>query len=289
MASVKDLKKKIKTTKSTLKITTAMKLVSAAKLSKAQQAIVSTRPYAEELDSTIRTVSALVQNYQNNLLKENENKHAVLLVVSSDRGLCGSYNSQLAKKVRFFLAEMKDLDFKVYFIGKKVRELVKKDVSEGKTYKFAKTEPSYLESKAVADELSTLFAAGEFGKVFVAYNVFKSAMNFIPTIKQVLPIALDKTFQEKLKSEIPFDFKYDPSPKEILDVLIPESYRSTVYTCILDALAAEHGSRMSAMDSASKNCKTAIRSLTIEMNKLRQEDITTALIEVVSGAESLNA
>ncbi|MEK6623670.1 MAG: FoF1 ATP synthase subunit gamma, partial [Bdellovibrionota bacterium] len=215
--------------------------------------------------------------------------HAVLLVISSDRGLCGSYISQLSKKVRSFIAESKDLDLKVYFIGKKVRELVKKDVRDGKIYKFAKTEPTYLESRAVADELSALFAAGEFGKVFVAYNVFKTAMNFVPTVKQVLPIAMDKTFQEKLKSEIPFDFKYDPSPNAILDVLIPESYRSIVYTCILDALAAEHGSRMSAMDSASKNCKTAIRSLTIEMNKLRQEDITTALIEVVSGAESLNA
>ncbi|OFZ14211.1 MAG: ATP synthase F1 subunit gamma [Bdellovibrionales bacterium GWA2_49_15] len=289
MASVKDLKKKIRTTKGTLKITTAMKLVSAAKLSKAQQAIVSTRPYAEELDSTIRTVSALVQNYQNKLLNENESKRAVLLVISSDKGLCGSYNSQLSKKVRAFIAESKDVDLKVYFIGKKVRELVRKDVLEGKIYKFGKTEPTYLEAKAVADELSTLFSAGEFGKVFVAYNVFKSAMNFIPTVKKVLPISLDKAFQEKLKGEIPFDFKYDPSPNEILDVLIPESYRSTVYTCILDALAAEHGSRMAAMDSASKNCKTAIRSLTIEMNKLRQEDITTALIEVVSGAESLNA
>ncbi|MEK6626402.1 MAG: FoF1 ATP synthase subunit gamma, partial [Bdellovibrionota bacterium] len=113
MASVKDLKKKIRTTKGTLKITTAMKLVSAAKLSKAQQAIVSTRPYSEELDNTIRTVSALVQNYQNQLLKENDNKHAVLLVISSDRGLCGSYNSQLSKNVRSFIAESKDLDLKV--------------------------------------------------------------------------------------------------------------------------------------------------------------------------------
>ncbi len=289
MASVKDLKKKIKSTKGTLKITTAMKLVSAAKLAKAQHAIVSTRPYTEELDSTIRTVSALVQKYENVLLKESENTRAVLLVISSDRGLCGSYNSQLAKKVRAFITESKNLDLKVYFIGKKVRELVRKDAHEGKLYKFAKTEPSYNETTAVANEFATLFAGGEFGKVFVAYNVFKSAMNFIPTVKQVLPIALDKAFQEKLKTEIPFDFKYDPSPNEILDVLIPESYRSTVYTCVLDALAAEHGSRMSAMDSASKNCKTAIRSLTIEMNKLRQEDITTELIEVVSGAESLNA
>ena len=110
MASVKDLKKKIRTTKGTLKITTAMKLVSAAKLSKAQQAIISTRPYSEELDNTIRTVSALVQNYQNQLLKENDNKHAVLLVISSDRGLCGSYNSQLSKKVRLFIAESKDFN-----------------------------------------------------------------------------------------------------------------------------------------------------------------------------------
>jgi len=290
MASVKDLKKKIKSTKGTLKITTAMKLVSAAKLARAQHAITSTRPYAEELENTIRTVSALATSYKHSYLQPTDNKKSILLVISSDRGLCGSYNSQLGKKVKSFLNENTNEEMKVLFIGKKVKELVRKEVkNEGKQYKFKKAEPTYVEIKDIADELANLFSTGEVGKVYIAYNQFKSAISFISTVKQVLPIALDQTVQEKLKSEIPFDFKYDPSPEAILDVLIPEAFRTTVYTSVLDSNAAEHGSRMSSMDSASKNCKSAIKSLTIEMNKIRQEDITTELIEVVSGAESLNA
>jgi F-type H+-transporting ATPase subunit gamma len=122
----------------------------------------------------------------------------------------------------------------------------------------------------------------------VAYNVFQSAIAFDPTVKQLLPLTLDNAEKEQLKEKFPFDFKYDPSATEILNTLIPQTYISTLYTALLDAVAAEHGSRMSAMDSASTNCKKAIRTLSIKMNKLRQAAITTELSEVVSGAESLN-
>lgn len=289
MANVKDLKKKIKSIKGTLKITQAMKLVSAAKLSRAQQAIQSTRPYSRELQSTIKTVSALVENYSHEYLVENkEIKQAVLLVYSANKGLCAGYNSQLAKKVRLFLAET-DLDVKVYFIGKKVRDLIKKEVNEGKHYTFEKQDPDFLEIQEVGQELAELFKTGEVGKVLVAYNVFESAISFVPTVTQLLPMILKEAEREALQEKFPFDFKYDPNPKEILDTLIPESFTTALWTANLDATAAEHGSRMSAMDSAVRNCKDAIRSQTLTMNKLRQAAITTELIEVVSGAESLNA
>lgn len=287
MANIKELKKKIKSTKGTLKITSAMKLVSAAKLNKAQQAIQSSRPYAGELEDTIKTISALVENYSHSYLQENkENKRAALLVISANKGLCGGYNSQLAKEVRNFLADT-DMDVKTYFVGKKVRELILSEVNEGKFYEFEKTEPSYLEVQSIAKELGDLFASGEFGKIYIAYNVFKSAIEFIPTIKTALPMTLEESELQKVEEEFPFDFKYDPSPEELLDTLIPEAYLSTVYTCVLDGIAAEHGSRMSAMDNAVSNCKDAIRTQTLKMNKLRQAAITTELIEVVSGAESL--
>ncbi|MCK6593827.1 MAG: ATP synthase F1 subunit gamma [Bacteriovoracaceae bacterium] len=289
MANIKELKKKIKSTKSTLKITQAMKLVSAAKLAKAQQNILNSRPYAQELEETIKVVSALAQGYDHEYLHEKkENKKTVLLVISSDKGLCGSYNSQLAKKVKRTLEESGD-DVKCFFIGKKVRDLLSNEsTNKGKTYKFTKVEPSFVEMEQIGVELSEMFKTGEVGKVLVAYNVFQSAIAFTPTVKQLLPIALDQSKKEELKEKFPFDFKYEPNPTEILNTLIPQAYISSLYTSLLDAIAAEHGSRMSAMDSASGNCKKAIKTLTIKMNKLRQAAITTELIEVVSGAESLN-
>ena len=288
MANIKELKKKIKSTKSTSKITQAMKLVSAAKLAKAQQNILNSRPYARELESTIKVVSALVQDYDHEYLHEKkDNKKAVLLVISSDKGLCGSYNSQLAKKVKKFLAET-DLDVKTYFIGKKVRDLLDSTFNKGKTFTFVKNEPTFIEMEHVGVELGELFTSGEVGKVFVAYNIFHSALAFDPEIKQMLPMTMDLAEKDELAEKFPFDFKYDPNPTEILNTLIPQTYISTLYTALLDAVAAEHGTRMSAMDSASSNCKKAIRTLSIKMNKKRQAAITTELSEVVSGAESLN-
>lgn len=288
MANIKELKKKIKGTKSTSKITQAMKLVSAAKLAKAQNNILNSRPYARELEDTIKTVSALVQSYDNEFLNEKkDNNKAILLVISSDKGLCGSYNSQLAKKVRRFLDET-NFDVKIYFVGKKVRDLLASTYNKGKTYAFVKSEPTFIEMQDVGTELAEMFKTGEVGHVFVAYNVFQSAIAFDPTVKQLLPLTLDVTEREVLREKFPFDFKYDPNPTEILNTLIPQTYISTLYTALLDAVAAEHGSRMSAMDSASSNCKKAIRTLSIKMNKLRQAAITTELSEVVSGAESLN-
>ncbi len=287
MANIKELKKKIKSTKSTLKITQAMKLVSAAKLAKAQHNILNSRPYARELEETIKVVSALAQGYDHEYLHEKSSKQSIVLVISSDKGLCGSYNSQLTKKVKRFLEETTE-DVKVIFIGKKVRDLLPSTTNKGKTYTFAKAEPTFMEMEHIGVELGEMFTKGEVGKVYVAYNIFHSALAFTPEVKQLLPMTLDSSAKDELREKFPFDFKYDPNPTEILNTLIPQTYISTLYTALLDAVAAEHGSRMSAMDSASGNCKKAIKSLTIRANKLRQAAITTELTEVVSGAESLN-
>lgn len=288
MANVKELKKKIKTTKSTLKITSAMKLVSAAKLSKAQQAIVNARPFAQELEETISVASTLVENYSHPFLNQAESvERLAVLVVSADKGLCGSYNSSIIKKCRLIHKEFGE-KAKFYFIGKKAFDILKKEVNVAKKFNFKKSDPNFNEVTQVCNELSELFKAGEYDEVKVVFNEFKSAIAFITQDKRVLPFTLDKERAEKIAKEYPFDFKYEPSPTGILDTLIPQTLINLVYTSILDASAAEHGSRMSAMDSATGNCKEAIRSLTLNMNKLRQAAITTELIEVVSGAESLN-
>ena len=288
MANIKDLKKKIKSTKGTFKITKAMKLVSAAKLNKAQVRILGLRPYSSELEGTVRTVSALAQNYTNEYFLPKNNNKSVVLVISSDKGLCGGYNSQLAKTIRRFTAENKDEDFKFFWIGKKVRDLLSKEVNSGKTFTFAKIDPSYEEVRKVAEEIGSMFMGGEVGKVYVAYNSFISAIAFDSTVRQLLPMQVPEKVKEEIKTAYPYDFKYDPSAENILDTLVPEVYLTTVYTCVLDAIASEHGSRMNAMENASKNCKDMIKKLSLKMNKLRQAKITTELIEVVSGAESLN-
>jgi len=288
MANIKDLKKKIKSTKGTYKITRAMKLVSAAKLSKAQSRILGLRPYSIELEGTVSTVSALAQDYTNNyFLPKNTNK-GLVLVISSDKGLCGGYNSTLAKAVRRFSGEHKDEDLKYLWVGKKVRDLISKEVNSGKTFTFNKADPTFEEVRKVADELGSLFMSGEVGKVYVAYNSFISAIAFDSIVKQLLPMQVSEKAKEEIKTKYPYDFKYDPSADQILDTLVPEVYLTTVYTCILDAIASEHGSRMNAMENASKNSKEVIKKLSLKMNKLRQARITTELIEVVSGAESLN-
>ncbi len=288
MANIKDLKKKIKSTKGTLKITRAMKLVSASKLNKAQVRILGLRPYSTELEETVRTVSALATNYTNEYFTPRENGKSVVLVISSDKGLCGGYNTLLAKTVRRFIGENKDEDLKFFFIGKKVRDIVQREVNSGKTFTFAKADPTYEEVRKVADELGAMFLTGEVGKIYVAYNSFISAIAFDTKIRQLLPMQVAPETKEAIKARYPYDFKYEPTAEQILDTLIPEVYLTTVYTCVLDAIASEHGSRMNAMENASKNCKEMVKKLTLKMNKLRQAKITTELIEVVSGAESLN-
>jgi F-type H+-transporting ATPase subunit gamma len=288
MANIKELKKRIKSTKNTFKITKAMKLVSAAKLAKAQSRILGLRPYSRGLEDTIKTVAALTQGYDSAYFKETTNTKSLVLVVSSDKGLCGGYNSQLSRVVKKFTTEHGKDNLKFFYIGKKVRDLVQKEVNSGKTYTFAKQDPSFEEVRKVAIELSDLFTSGEFGKVYIAYNSFISAIAFDAQVKQVLPMAVTEEEKEKVKSTYPYDFKYEPSAQNILDTVIPEAFVTTVYTCVLDAIASEHGSRMSAMESASKNCKEMIKKVTLKMNKLRQAKITTELTEIVSGAESLN-
>lgn len=288
MANIKDLKKKIKSTKGTLKITKAMKLVSASKLNKAQARILGLRPYSTELEETVRTVAALAANYTNDYFVQRENNKAVVLVISSDKGLAGGYNSQLAKNVRRFVAENRDEDLKFFWIGKKVRDLISKEVNSGKTFTFAKAEPTYEEVRKIADELGQMFMTGEVGKVYVAYNSFISAIAFDSKVRQLLPMQVPQETKEAIKAKYPYDFKYEPSAANILDTLVPEVYLTSVYTCVLDAIASEHGSRMNAMENASKNCKEMVKKLSLKMNKMRQAKITTELIEVVSGAESLN-
>lgn len=290
MANIKELKVKIKSTKSTLKITSAMKLVSAAKLAKAQAKILDFRPYSSGLDETVRVASTLAENYNHEYLKENsEAAKDAILVISSEKGLCGGYNSQLYKKVKSYVTA-NDKETDLFFIGRKVKELLARDgFASVEKFEFEKNEPTFEEIKAIAEELATFFTEGNYRKVYVAYNSFVSAIEFNSTVKQVLPMTVTEEEKKQLAEKYPVDFIYEPSAEDILDNLIPEVLNTTVYTAILDGFAAEHSARMTAMDNATNNSKDMIRSLTLTANKLRQAAITTELTEIVSGAESLNS
>lgn len=290
MANIKELKQRIKSTTSTLKITSAMKLVSAAKLSKAQGRIQGFKPYSNELEKTVRIASTLAQDYSHEFLKESGNKNAAILVISSDKGLCGGYNSQLLKNIKIFLGKNKDNSFKYYFIGRKVKELLAREgVAGEKTFTFEGSDPTFEEVRKLSKELADLFVTDQVGKVYIAYNSFVSAIEFESKVAQILPMTLSEEEKEQLMEDYPIDFKYEPSAEEILNKLIPEVFNTSVFTDILDAIAAEHGARMTAMDNATTNSKDMIKNLTLTANKLRQAAITTELTEIVSGAESLNS
>lgn len=287
MANIKELKKRIKSTKGTLKITSAMKLVSAAKLSKAQARIQDFKPYSSELENTVRMASSLVENYTHEYLKENKKVNkAIVLVVSSEKGLCGGYNAQLFKKIKQTMSNT-DEELEFVFIGKKVQSLLKREMDfEINKYEFEKADPTFEEVKTIANELAARFTSGEMAKVYVAYNSFVSAIEFNSEVKQLLPMTADGS---KVEIDTTTDFIYEPSASEILDSLIPEVFNTTIFTCLLDAIAAEHATRMTAMDNATNNSKDMIKKLTLTANKLRQAAITTELTEIVSGAESLNS
>jgi F-type H+-transporting ATPase subunit gamma len=286
VANIKDLKKKTKSTKNTFKITKAMKLVSAAKLAKAQQRIQSLKPYSMELQSTVKKVTSVISNYEHPFTQIEAQAKVAVLVISSDKGLCGSFNSSLAKKMRLYAAENSHLELEFYYVGKKVKDLLGFDYKSHDPYKFKKNEASPEELRLIGKELAELFTSKSVGKVLLAYNTFFSAMNIKPIVTQLLPFTLSADEKISLGTESS-DYKYEPKPEEILDVLIPEVYFNSINTAYLDSVAAEHGSRMVAMENASKNCSDMIKKLTLKMNKLRQAAITTELTEVVSGAESL--
>jgi len=289
MANIKELKRRIKSTKNTLKITSAMKLVSAAKLAKAQGRIQGLKPYVNEMNETVNTVAAIADGYNHSFFEESKNPHSILLVISAGKGLCGAYNSSIVKSVNKFFEDKDSSEFKVYYIGKKAREILVKDYPVAKEFTFEKIEPSVQEIRNIANELASQFRSGEVGNIYVCYNEFFSAINFDSKVKKVLPMTLSEEDKNEAKEKFPFDFKYSPSAEDILNQLVPEVYISSIQTAIYDAIASEHGARMSAMENASSNSKEMIDTLTLKMNKLRQAAITTELIEVVSGAESLNS
>ncbi len=289
MPNLKDIRTRITSVGSTMQITSAMKLVSAAKLKRATDSIIQLRPYADKLRELLQNVSSTLEAEVGGALTEQREVNKVLLVViNSNRGLCGGYNSSIIKRVNALLAgELAGKDVELLTIGKKANDTYNKTQ---KIYKNASSiwdNLNFADVAEIADELVAKFEAGEFDQIRIIYNQFQNAAIQIVQDEQFLPVVIEKADETANQAEL--DYIFNPSKEEILKDLIPQTLKTQLFKAVLDANASEHGARMTAMHKATDNASELQKSLKIQYNKARQAAITNEILEIVGGAEALNA
>ncbi len=287
MPNLKDIRKRVSTVKSTQQITKAMKMVAAAKLRRGQEAAESARPYAEKLGELLQSLSARAGEVSHPFLEEGADAPAHVVLITSDRGLCGGYNATLIRAAETFLASEAGANATMTCCGRRGHDYFKKRI-EDRIVDAHVNRPGGFDlslAREVSDSVAERFVAGEVGKVVVVYAQFRSAMSQIPITEQLLPIAQPEADDSASES---VDYLYEPDPATLLQSLLSRYVETRVFQGLLEATASEHGARMTAMDSATRNASEMIDRLTLEMNRARQATITTELMEIVSGAEALN-
>jgi F-type H+-transporting ATPase subunit gamma len=291
MPSLKSIKKRISSTKSTRQITKAMKMVSAAKLRRAQEAVVAARPFSNKLQQVISSLARREDQDAHPLLAQRGRGKALIVLVTSDRGLCGGFNGNMSKAVERYVRANPDgfeqLD--LLLIGRKGNDYLKRrpGMNIFKVYEnFLGTgQVSYAPASLIGKELVELFENEQYDGVFLAFNAFRSAISQEPMIKQLLPVV--PAVEESDSAEYLADYLYEPNVTEVLSALLPKYVEVQIFRAFLESVASEHGARMSAMDSASKNATEMIGKLTLQYNRARQAAITKELMEIISGAESI--
>lgn len=292
MANLKDLKIRIKSVKSTQKITSAMKMVAAAKLRRAQDAAEAARPYAQRMDRMIASLGAKVSGVGGPKLIAGTGRDDVhmIVVATADRGLCGGFNSTIVRAARRRILELEKAGktVKIMTVGRKARDQLRRTHST-KIVKslenIARTVVGFQTASDIARELIHGFEAGEFDVCTIFFNRFKSAMSQIVTAQQLIPASIPAA--EDDSSELKALYEYEPDEESILAALLPRNVATQIYTALLENAASEHGARMTAMDSATRNAGDMIDRLTMTYNRTRQAVITKELIEIISGAEAL--
>ncbi|WP_025743734.1 ATP synthase F1 subunit gamma [Aquimarina pacifica] len=285
MANLKELRSRITSVSSTMQITSAMKMVSAAKLNKAQMAITAMRPYADKLTELLQNLSASLEGDSASVYSEQREVNKVLVVaIASNRGLAGAFNSNIVKGVRELYENVyagKQVEFVT--IGKKVNDIVSKThtVIANKNEVF--DDLTFANVSAIAEELMQLFTNGSYDKIVVVYNKFRNAASQDVTTEQFLPIVPVES-----DTNVSLDYIFEPSKEEIVEQLIPKSLKTQLYKAIRDSFASEHGARMTAMHKATDNATELRDSLKLSYNKARQASITNEILEIVGGAEALN-
>ena len=291
MPSLDDLKKRIKSVKSTQKITKAMKMVAAAKLRKAQESAEKGRPYSQKLQNIILNLTKSINDPENApklLVGTGKDQTYLCVVMTADRGLCGGFNSNICKlaKTNFkqFLNEGKNL--KIITVGTKGLDQIKREYEKYIVKKFSFKENkniTFKEAEIIGSEILNLFNKDEFDKCILFYNNFKNVITQIPQAQQIIPAKNDKN--ESGENDLSYEF--EPDEDEILEDLLPKNISTQIFKAFLENAASEQGSRMTAMDNATRNAGELVDKLTINYNRSRQASITKELIEIISGAESL--
>jgi F-type H+-transporting ATPase subunit gamma len=286
MASLKDIRKRIGTVRSTQQITKAMKMVAAAKLRRAQAAAIAARPYAQKLETIVSHLVSRLPNDVHPLLRVPESiERALVILVTSDRGLRGGYNSNLGRALEAFVVERSQLKLSYEGIGRKGLDHLRR---HNRQTVAQHTMPAVLEVASVARELARdiarRFVDDEFDAVFLVYSHFKSALTQIPTVEQLLPF---ERHADDAATQSSLDYVFEPGPAEIVGYLLPRLVEVRILHGLLEAGASEQAAAMAAMDAATRNASEMIDRLTLQMNRARQAAITKELMEIIGGAEAL--
>ncbi len=283
MASLRDIKRRIGSVKSTQKITRAMKMVAAAKLRRSQEAIERARPYAYRMRDLVNRVALRANNEVHPLLRQDNGGKIGLIVVTSDRGLCGGFNSNVINHTMKTLSdEFNDKEVELTVIGRKgIEALRRRRTTIRNTYRNVMDDNPFRVAGELIDEQVAAFLQGEFAGVYCIYNEFKSAISQNLTMERLLP------FEPPEQGEVVVDYLYEPSQEGVLTELLSRHLHIQMHRILFESAASEHGARMTAMDSATNNADDVIERLTLAYNRARQSAITTEMIEIVSGAEAL--
>ncbi|MEY3126148.1 MAG: synthase subunit gamma [Bacteroidota bacterium] len=291
MPNLKEIRNRIVSVGSTMQITSAMKMVSAAKLKRAQDAVTKLRPYASKLKELLQNLSAVTDPSENKFAKINDSKSVLIVAVTSNRGLCGGFNNNIIKRVQFLIQnDFKENDVKVLCLGKKVKDVIKKTPNYFITEELSAVEDIFSDltfdrASTIANELMELYKQQQFSKIVVVYNRFVNAATQAIETEQFLPVLEVK--QEDGVS-VAQDYIFEPNKEDLVAVLIPKSLKIQLFKALLDSNASENGARMTAMHKATDNANDLQKSLKLSYNKARQAAITNEILEIVGGAEALN-
>ena len=289
MASHKDIKKRIGTVKNTQQITKAMKMGSAAKLRRAQDAVTAARPSADKMMDVLSSLALREDADSHHLLAERGKGKALVVLITGDRGLCGGFNTNISKAAERFIRANKHgyESYELLIVGRKGNDYLKRragmEIIKVHEHLVGSGQVTYPTGAMLGQEVIDLYRSDEYDAVFLIYNAFQSAMTQIQKITQLLPI-VPKEVDENI--HVP-EYLYEPNATEVLQQILPKHIEVQIFRSLLESAASEHGARMTAMDSASKNASEMIGKLTLQYNRARQAAITKELMEIISGAESI--
>ena len=292
MPNLLDIRRRIKSVKNTQQITKAMKMVSAAKLKRAQDRVVTARPFANKMADVLGALAKRTdEDFHHPLLDLRGDQRYLLVLITADKGLCGAFNTNLTKAAQAFIRENPDKTIELFAIGRKGRDFFRNrhaTIAAEYIGLTGKGRVEFSEALEVAREIIKLYTEDTgIDKVFLVYNEFKSVLSQRVVLDQLLPVARTKEAEPETKSATLVDYIYEQPPQEMFGRLLPRLVETQIFRALLESVASEHGARMTAMDSASKNASELIDNLTLNMNRVRQAAITNEIIEVVSGAAAL--